>query len=966
MILVKLPFRVAAICLAAVLVLGMLPSGAVYADDDLSAAEIVEPVNEAAQQDISAEEQGGESGSDPEQNTEQNVETPSSGDTEQTLETPFSGDTEQKAETPSSGNTEPSAETPSSGDTEQQVETPSADDTEQNVDAPSAGDTEQDTPDSQQEGSTLDESTNGASIDTDALTAWVREYPEQLSSLYKGDTATIAALAEYLGISEELASTCVSGLKDQNDLLVKAIEDGTDVLSIISFDTAEEAAEKLGVDPIAISLFGIKLDYVSKLLSSAMEEAEENGQEDTWSQELGEALGDEDKLSQLAGKYDVEPAVLGALLQSMGIEAIASTDTSLTLTNVELETPDGVDDTFVYQIFLWTTSSSGTVSALTGPYGDTEFEATRLYYTTAIGYQLPYDSYYTTYGYTEIPLNAGQSVTIPGLPEGCNYMILVSASANYYVKNATCTYGTVDDRIGAVYVYSASGPNEVVCYNDYAPNSLRITEAVISSDPDSVYDTFTFTIYLYSHSSTGDTPLFEGDSVNVEISIDGTGPAGLPTDLGSTLAFKTQSPDPDDPSVKLPGLDVTGTYNVATVTLKHGQSIVLKNLGKGYGCYVYQTPETHYMLYELASRHVYEKGVIADDFVGSYNEYYDYINSCNVSASLGFTNAQETLSITKQVVGSDTTRNYVFNVYFLQYLPDTDSYSPLRAGTFPLTYTNPTGNEPTTVEIGQRSDLSKQTTLTSSAIGSYTVEWSSAQIQVAAGQTVTIEKLPAAIAYFIEEVPVTNYTLTSATTTAASGVVNSRYNVYNWLSLTDEAATFTNTYVPPVGNDLTISKTVTGNMGDTNQAFSFDIALTDQSGSPLSSQDIQVLLPGKSAATMYTTDASGHLTLSLKHGQAVTLQDLPQGTKYTITESGADYYTTTFSVTGGTLGSSGSHTQSGALTGSADVTVQVNNDLTVAVPTGIRTEVQPFLVLLAFSLVTLLLMILGKKRNARR
>jgi hypothetical protein len=528
----------------------------------------------------------------------------------------------------------------------------------------------------------------------------------------------------------------------------------------------------------------------------------------------------------------------------------------------------------------------------------------------------------------------------------------------------TCTYGTVDDQIGTVSVDNASGPNEVVCVNDYAPHSLRISEEVISSDPDSVYDTFTFTIYLYSHSDSGDTPLFEGDSVNVEISIDGTGRAGPPTNLGSTLAFKTQSPDPDDPSVKLPGLDVTGTYNVATVTLKHGQSIVLKHLGSNYGCYIAQTPDPHYMLYTIKSRRVYVND--GNDFVGSYNEYYNYINSCSVSSSMGFINAQETLSITKQVVGSDTTRPFTFNVYFLQYLPDTDSYSPLRAGTFPLTYTNPTGSEPTTVEIKQRSDLSKQTTLTSSAIGSYTVEWSSAQIQVAAGQTVTIEKLPAAIAYFIEEVPVTNYTLTSATTTAAGGSVNSNYNVYTLLSLTDEAATFTNTYVPPVGNDLTISKTVTGNLGDTNQAFSFDIALTDQSGSPLSSQDIQVLLPGRTSATMYTTDASGHLTLSLKHGQEVTLQDLPQGTKYTITESGADYYTTTFSVTGGTLGSSGSHTQSGALTGSADVIVQVKNDLNIAVPTGIRTEVQPFLVLLAFSLVTLLLMIFAKKRNARR
>jgi hypothetical protein len=965
MIFVKLPYRVAAICLAAVLVLGMLPSGAVYADDDLLDAEIMEQAEEATQQDISVEEQGGGSGSEQKQNTEEPVDVPSSGDTEPSAETPSSGETEQKVEAPSSGDTETSVETPSSGNTKQQVETPSSGDTEQNVETPSADDTEQDASDVQPEGNTtVDEATNGASIDTDALTAWVQEHPEQLSALYQGDETAISALAEALNAKQEAVRTYVSTLKEQNELLVKALENGTDVLNIISFNTSEDAAETLGVDTVAIDLFGIKLGYVSGLLSSAMEEAEENGQEDTWYQELGEALGDEDKLSQLASKYDVEPAVLGALLQTMGIEAIASTDTSLTLTNVELDIPDGVNDKFLYQIYLWTTSSSGSISALTGYYGDTYFKSQRLYYTVAASYQLPYNStYYTSYGYTSVNLTAGQSVTIPDLPEGCSYMILASASANYYVKSVTCTYGTVDDQIGTVYVSSASGPNEVVCVNDYAPNSLRISEEVISSDPDSVYDTFTFTIYLYSHSDSGDTPLFEGDSVNVEISIDGTGPAGAPTYLGSTLTFKTQSPDPTDPTKKLPGLDVTGTYNVATVTLKHGQSIVLKHLGSNYGCYVYQAPEDHYMLYLLKSRHVHVDDMA--DYQGSYDGHYNYINSCSVSSSVGFVNAQENLSITKQVVGSDTTRDFVFNVYFLQYSADTYRFSPMKNATFDLSYTNPSGNEQKTLEVHTGSDFTS--TFSDYETGaSYTANWSVAQVRVAAGQTVTIEELPAAISYYIEEVPVTNYTLTSATTTAEAGTVTSDLDVYNLVCTTDEAATFTNTYVPPVGNDLTISKTVTGNLGDTNQAFSFNITLTDQSGSPLSSQDIQVLLPDAAAATMYTTDTSGALTLSLKHGQQVTLQDLPQGTQYTITETGADYYTATFSVIGGTYEASVGHTQSGALTGSEDVSVQVNNDLNIAVPTGIRTEVQPFLVLLAFSLFTLLLMIFAKKRNARR
>jgi hypothetical protein len=532
---------------------------------------------------------------------------------------------------------------------------------------------------------------------------------------------------------------------------------------------------------------------------------------------------------------------------------------------------------------------------------------------------------------------------------------MVAASANYYVKDVTCTYGTVDTQIGTVYVEGASGHNDIVCINDYAPYSFRLSEEVISNDPGSGDDVFTFDIYLYDSSGSVDTPLYDEDSVQIAISTDGTGSAGAPN-MGSTLTFTKVS-------TTLPGRSSAGTYHMATVDLKAGQSVVLKSLPQLYSCYVYQHPDPHYMLYMVKSRQVNTNDSTTMD--NSYTYSYSCIESCHVSSSAGFVNAQVTLSITKQVEGSDTTRPFTFNVYFLQFVPDVGNYKPLISDTFKLTYTNPTGNEPSTITIGQSSELSKQTNLTDYNGNSYTAEWSSAQVQVAAGQTVTINDLPAGIAYFIEEVPVTNYTLTSASS-VGSGTVNASKNVYNWLCLTEEAATFTNTYVPPVGNDLTVSKTVTGNLGDTNQAFSFYIALTDQSGSPLSSQDIQVLLPGRSTATMYTTDTSGGLTLSLKHGQAVTLQDLPQGTQYTVTETGASAYTATFSVSGGTYDAPVGHTQSGALTGSSDVTVQVNNDLTVAVPTGIRTEAQPFLVLLALSLVTLLLMILGKRRNARR
>jgi hypothetical protein len=798
------------------------------------------------------------------------------------------------------------------------------------------------------------ESADLSSIDTDSLIAWVSDNPDKLSALYKGDTTAIASLSEFLDVSEEVVSDCMSDLKAQNDIIVKAIENSTDVLDIISSNTTTDSADKLGVNEVAIDLFNIKVDYVSSLINAEIEEAEKNGNTDAEYKKLGKALGDEDDLATLASSYDVEPAVLGAILQDMGIETVTST--SLRITNVELDIPDGVNDNFTYQIYLYKTSSSGTVTALTGYYGDTYFKSQRLYYTTAYGYGLPYNSYYTTYGYATVTLSAGGTAKIPDLPEGCSYFILVSSSANYYVKNVEATYGTVDNQIGTVTVTNASGPNKVVCVNDYAPHSLQISEEVMSSDPDCVNDEFTFKIYLYKHGSSENTPLFSGDSVKVNVIAYGREGAEDP-DIDDTLTFtKTDS-------INLPGLSVSGTYNVAEVTLKHGQCIVLKDLGSDYGCYVYQKPVIHYMLYLLKSRHVYTNNKY--DYVGSYNNYYSYIDSCNVSSSVGFVNAQETLSITKEVEGSDTTRKFVFNVYLLQYLPDTYTYMPAREGTFNLSYTNPTGDEPETVDIGLRSDISKESTFTEGVNNTtYTVQWSVAQVEVSAGQTVTIEGLPVGIAYYIEEVPVDNYTLTGATT-SSDGTVDSNYNVYNLLSLSDESFTFTNTYVPPVGNDLSVSKTVTGDMGDTNHSFPFCITLKDENGNPLSNEDIQVLMPGASEATIYTTDENGNITLSLKHGDTVTLQNLPPGTEYTITETDADSYTTNFSVSGGTHESSSNHTLSGTITDSTDVSVSVTNNREFIVPTGVKTEIEPFLLLMSFSAVTLSLMIVGKKRKAQ-
>ena len=93
-----------------------------------------------------------------------------------------------------------------------------------------------------------------------------------------------------------------------------------------------------------------------------------------------------------------------------------------------------------------------------------------------------------------------------------------------------------------------------------------------------------------------------------------------------------------------------------------------------------------------------------------------------------------------------------------------------------------------------------------------------------------------------------------------------------------ENATITNTYS---SGNLTIKKTVTGNLGDRNKEFKFTIEL------------------GADGEFTYTGDRSGTIssggTILLKHGESVTIEGIPTGTEYKITESdNANYrvYTT--------------------------------------------------------------------------
>lgn len=128
----------------------------------------------------------------------------------------------------------------------------------------------------------------------------------------------------------------------------------------------------------------------------------------------------------------------------------------------------------------------------------------------------------------------------------------------------------------------------------------------------------------------------------------------------------------------------------------------------------------------------------------------------------------------------------------------------------------------------------------------------------------------------------------------------------------DKTIVFTN---EKVKGNLTISKQVTsedGNIGALqDREFTFRIVLTDEEGEPLAknpvyargrenslSPETEDLLPDESAENTYK--------VTLKHGQAVTILDLPRGTRYQVAEEEAnqDGYVTLTKDAEGIIGSS--------------------------------------------------------------
>lgn len=194
-----------------------------------------------------------------------------------------------------------------------------------------------------------------------------------------------------------------------------------------------------------------------------------------------------------------------------------------------------------------------------------------------------------------------------------------------------------------------------------------------------------------------------------------------------------------------------------------------------------------------------------------------------------------------------------------------------------------------------------------------------AQFTLKDGETKKAINLPAGAYYVVKEQSTLGYQIGETNTSGSVPVAD------------DILVTFTNTKLP----DLTLSKTVTGEMGDKTKQFEFVIKLKNKKGYPVTKTFNYIGSVSEGSGLEKPADGqikftNGEAKISLSHGQQITIKDLPYESTYTVTEKkdANNPYIVTYNGK--------TQPETGQL--NTDVSVKVVNNKEYVPPTGITNH----------------------------
>lgn len=169
--------------------------------------------------------------------------------------------------------------------------------------------------------------------------------------------------------------------------------------------------------------------------------------------------------------------------------------------------------------------------------------------------------------------------------------------------------------------------------------------------------------------------------------------------------------------------------------------------------------------------------------------------------------------------------------------------------------------------------------------------------------------------------------------------------------------TFYAKYVPASAN-LTVTKTVTGKLGDTNKAFTFTITKADGASANIIDANVEI-----SEADRAKVEWKGNGQFTLKDGASITFKNLPSGEYKVIEEDySGEKYDTSWQI--GTDGEVYEKNSTATVTiGTTEQTVHFTNHRTLEPDLGVLLDTLPYIVILAVVAGGVALLMLRKHRK---
>lgn len=336
---------------------------------------------------------------------------------------------------------------------------------------------------------------------------------------------------------------------------------------------------------------------------------------------------------------------------------------------------------------------------------------------------------------------------------------------------------------------------------------------------------------------------------------------------------------------------------VATFSLKDGESATFESLPEG----------THYTVKETndgdfaASYLITANG--SETASGSSNET-ETRSIVEGESVVSFTNTKQggSLTLTKQVSGNgaDPSKSFSFEVKLTD-----ESGNPLQ-GQF--AYGLFQGQVPSNWDAWSLG------TATTDENGVLSLE--NGKIALANGQSIAICGLPVGSKYQVQESANDGYSTSVSKTSSAQTQGADSESSSGTITENEQIDSLTFLNEKWTNGSLTLTKHAHG--ASENEQFGFSITLKDAEGNSLSGSYPVSIDGGES--TQVALDKHGSLSIKLANGQTATIEDIPQGTSYQITETGVggDYLVLSDSAEGiiGSTTAAASFTnvkQSGAL-----------------------------------------------------